>query len=76
MILKDLLQELKISGIKLTEVAERTGINIYTLYSITSGRKISKEKEDYYISLLYSVYHKEIVRLQVLKEIHNNQEVL
>ena len=71
--LKQLLIELKVSGIRLTE---KTGINIYTLYSITGGKQISKSKEDYIISLIYSYYSKEIARLEVLKELRQNKEVI
>lgn len=74
--IKQLLKDLKISGIKLTEVSEKTGININTLYSITGGRQISEEKEKYYISLIYSIYHKELARFEVLKELQHNMEVL
>ena len=65
--LKQMLKDLKVSGIKLKQIAERTGINIHTLYAITAGREISKEKEDYIISLLYSIYNNELARLEVLR---------
>lgn len=66
--LKQILKDLKVSGIKLKDIAEKTGMNIHTLYSITSGRKISKEKETYLISLIYSIYKKELVRLEFIND--------
>lgn len=73
--LQQLLKDLKVSGVKLTQIAETTGINIHTLYAITSGKQISKEKEDYIIALLYSIYNSELARIAVLKDIRKKQEV-
>ena len=74
--LKQMLKDLKVTGIKLTEVAEKTGINIYTLYAITSGKQISKDKEEYIINLLYSIYNKELTRIELLKELQKKREAV
>lgn len=74
--LRQILKELKVTGIKLTDIAEKIGVNIHTLYSITSGRKISKEKEEYITNMIYSFYNKELARIEVLKEMQQKREML
>lgn len=69
MTLQRQLKGLMMLGVKLTDVAEKTKINIHTLYSISNGRNTSKEKEEMIRRSIMYYYPEEIEELSKFRDL-------
>lgn len=66
--LRSTLKYLKVSGIRLTEIASKIGTNVNFLYSVSAGKPVSLEKEKFTLALLHKYYGNVLSNIESLQK--------
>ena len=65
--LQQTLKELKLVGVKFTALSALSGVNVNTIYSISSGRCRSREMERLLVNVIKTYYKEELEKIALLK---------
>lgn len=66
--LRQTLKELKLVGVKFTVLSALSGVNVKTIYSITSGRYCSLEMEMLLEKVIKTYFQEELEKIAFLKK--------
>ena len=66
--LQQTLKQLKLIGVKFTAISALSGVNVKTIYSISSGRCVSPEMEKLLLNVIKTYYKEELEKIAFLRK--------